>query len=96
MHTRVKLLGGDADEDHTQIIGRDTVKLLGGYIPHPPRVSAPLVRTWTYKNADEKAHTFSRSKNVKNGYCVYSPLLTLLYGCVAEESKPAELSAVLR
>ena len=26
--------------DHTQIIGGDTVKLLGGYIP--PRVSAPL------------------------------------------------------
>ena len=24
-----------------------------------------LVRIWTYKNADEKAHTFSRSKNVK-------------------------------
>ena len=33
MHTRVKLLGGDADEDHSQIIGGDTVKLLGGYIP---------------------------------------------------------------
>ena len=32
MHTRVKLLGGDADEDHTQIIGGNTVKLLGGYI----------------------------------------------------------------
>ena len=30
MHTRVKLLGGDTDEDHTQIIGGDTVKLLGG------------------------------------------------------------------
>ena len=23
------------------------------------------MRIWTYKNADEKAHTFSRSKNVK-------------------------------
>ena len=37
-----------------------------------------LVRIWTYKNADEKAHTFSRSKTVKkrtkNGYCVNSPL----------------------
>ena len=37
------------------------------------------MRTWTYKNADEKAHTFlRRSKNVKkltkNGYCVNSPL----------------------
>ena len=25
-------IGGDADVDHTQIIGGDTVKLLGGYI----------------------------------------------------------------
>ena len=41
-----------------------------------------LVQIWTYKNADEKAHTFwRRSKNVKktdkngqkNGYCVSSP-----------------------
>ena len=24
-----------------------------------------LVRIWTYKNADEKGHTFSRSKNIK-------------------------------
>ena len=40
------------------------------------------MRIWTYKNADEKAHTFPRrSKNVKNrrkrlknGYCVNSPL----------------------
>ena len=93
----------------SQIVGggmlmKTILKLLGGIqsnywgdiFPHPPRISAPLVRTWTYKNADEKAHTFSRSKNVKNGYCVYSPLLTLLYGCVVEECKPAELSAVLR
>ena len=44
-------------------------------------VTVYLVRIWTYKNADEKAHTFSRrSKNVKNGqkrtkyrYCVNSP-----------------------
>ena len=28
-----QIIGGDADEDHTQIIGGDTVKLLGGYIP---------------------------------------------------------------
>ena len=26
-------IGGDADVDHTQTIGRDTVKLFGGYIP---------------------------------------------------------------
>ena len=42
MHTRVKLLGRDADIDHTQTIGGDTVNLLGGYIPPSPRVSAAL------------------------------------------------------
>ena len=35
-----QIIGGDADVDHTQIIGRDTVKLLGGI--YPPWVSAPL------------------------------------------------------
>ena len=40
MHTRVKLLG-DADVDHTQTIGGDTVKLLGGYIPSPPGFGTP-------------------------------------------------------
>ena len=28
-------------------------------------ITVYLVRIWTYKNADEKVHTFSRSKNVK-------------------------------
>ena len=28
-----QIIGGDADVDHTQTIGGDTVKLLGGYIP---------------------------------------------------------------
>ena len=45
-------------------------------------VNPPLVRIWTYKNADEKVHTFSRiSKKVKkrtnrtkNGYWVNSLL----------------------
>ena len=32
----------DADVDHSQTIGGDTAKLLGGYIPHPPLVLAPL------------------------------------------------------
>ena len=45
-------------------------------------IAVYLVLIWTYKNADEKAQTFSRrSKNVekngqkrtKNGYCVNSP-----------------------
>ena len=39
---QIQIIGGDADVDHTQIVGGDTVKLLGGYIPHSPRVSAPL------------------------------------------------------
>ena len=28
-----QIIGGDADTDHTQIVGGYTVKLLGGYIP---------------------------------------------------------------
>ena len=37
------------------------------------------MRIWTYKNADEKAHTLSRTskkrrKRTENGYCVNSPL----------------------
>ena len=44
MHTRVKLLGGDADADHTQAIGGDAVKLWGWiYLPILLRVSSPLV-----------------------------------------------------
>ena len=38
-----QIIGGNADEDHTQIIGGDTVKLLGGYISPSPRVSIPLL-----------------------------------------------------
>ena len=38
-----QIIGGMQDVDHTQTIGGETVKLLGGiYPPHPPRVSAPL------------------------------------------------------
>ena len=37
-----QITGGDAEVDHTQIIGRDTVKLLGGYIPpSPPGFGTP-------------------------------------------------------
>ena len=37
---------GNADVDHTQIIGVDTVRLSGGiYSPHSLRVSAPLIAT---------------------------------------------------
>ena len=34
--------GGCRCRPYAQTIGGDTVKLLGGYISHPPRVSAPL------------------------------------------------------
>ena len=42
MQTRDKLLrgGGDADVDHTQIIGGDAVKLLGG-VYRPPLPGFP-------------------------------------------------------
>ena len=36
-----QIIGGDADVDHTQIIGGDTNKLLGGCIP--PRFRHPCV-----------------------------------------------------
>ena len=48
MQTRVKLLERDAQVDHTQIIGGDTVKLLGDISPQSPRVSAPLVVAHIY------------------------------------------------
>ena len=37
-----QIIGEAADVGHTQTVGGDTVKLLGGYIPPSPRVSAPL------------------------------------------------------
>ena len=38
-----KIIGEDADEDHTQIIGGDTVKINGGiYPPNTTLISAPL------------------------------------------------------
>ena len=43
-----QIIGGDADEDHTQIVGGYTVKLLGGYIP--PGFRHPwLIRTKCYQ-----------------------------------------------
>ena len=40
-----QIIGGDAGADHTQIVGGDTVKLLGGYIPPFPRVLGTLLST---------------------------------------------------
>ena len=44
MHTRVKLLEGKQDVDHTQTIGGDPVKLLGGIYP-PPGFGTPALNT---------------------------------------------------
>ena len=49
-------------------------------------VTVWLMQIRTYKNADEKEHTFSRrSKNVKqrtiNGYCVNPPLCAVSKFC---------------
>ena len=39
---RNQILGGDTDEDHNQIIGVDTAKLLGEiYPPSPPGLATP-------------------------------------------------------
>ena len=41
--TSIQIIGGDADVDHSQPIGEDAAKILGGIYPsHPPWVSAPL------------------------------------------------------
>ena len=34
--TPIQIIGGDADVDHSQTIGGDTAKVLGGYIPPSP------------------------------------------------------------
>ena len=39
-----QIIGGDADVDHTQIIGEDIVKLLGGYIPPLPGFRHPCTQ----------------------------------------------------
>ena len=45
-----QIIGGDADVDHTQIIGGIMSNYWEGYIPHPPRVSAPLPQ-WVHTTA---------------------------------------------
>ena len=45
-----QIIGGDADEDHTQIIGGDILKLLRGYSQiigriYPPGFRQPLGKT---------------------------------------------------
>ena len=43
-----QIIGGDAGVDHTQTIGGDTVKFLGGYIPpsSPPVFGTPECKIW--------------------------------------------------
>ena len=43
-----QIIRGDAGEDHTQSVGGIHSKYLGGYIPLPPRFSAPLCATWFF------------------------------------------------
>ena len=43
MHTKVNLLGGYADVDHTQTIGGIEPNYWGGYIPHPPGFRHPCL-----------------------------------------------------
>ena len=38
-----QIIGGDADVDHTQIIGGIQSNYWGDIFRHPPRVSAPLL-----------------------------------------------------
>ena len=39
---QTQIVGGNANRDHTQLIGGDTAKLLGGYIPPiPPGFGIP-------------------------------------------------------
>ena len=43
-----QIIGRDADEDHTQIVGGYTVKLLGDISSYPLRVTAPLLVSIAY------------------------------------------------
>ena len=64
---RSQIFGGDADEDHTQIIGGIKSNYWGGYIPPSPRVSAPLLRTVaTLLVTVKKSLKFCRFKSVQN------------------------------
>ena len=60
-----QIIGGDADEDHTQIVGGYTVKLLGGYIPPSPSGFGTTVQANVF---------FSRCKN-KNYECAFEAQL---------------------
>ena len=63
-----QIIGGDADEDHTQIVGGHTVNILGGYIlPFPPcywhHCYSPSVGLST-KMQIKKYQVFSTSETV--------------------------------
>ena len=52
-----QIIGGDAGEDHTQIVGGDTVKLLGGYIsPIPPGFRLPWAQCPLSRNTPLNTH----------------------------------------
>ena len=62
-----QIIGGDADEDHTQIVGGYTVKLLGDISSHPPlfrhHCYSPSVGLST-KMQNKKYHVFSTFETV--------------------------------
>ena len=66
-----QIIGGDADENHTEIVGGYTVKWLGviyAPIPPPPLVSALLLYSpfvgLSTKMQNKKHHVFSTSETV--------------------------------
>ena len=73
-----QIIGGDADEDHTQIIGGDTVKLLRGIYPlhPPPRVSAPLLSLLLTKCG----HIWSSTYNFTRNACKLNATSSKIFG----------------
>ena len=71
-----KTVGGDADVEHTQIIGGDTVKILGGYIP-------PGFRHPCWKVLSRCAFFGSRS-SYRNEKCADRPIVNIWRCPVAE------------
>ena len=48
MHTRVKLLGGMQMQTILKLLGGIQSNYWGDIYPHPPRVSAPLIKAYQF------------------------------------------------
>ena len=58
-----QIIGGEADVDHTQIIGGDAVKIFGGYIPpSPPPPPRPRISETLLKAKDQEYRNKCSSK----------------------------------